>query len=212
MLKNLIPDFKKELEKLSKKKDSLPKLEHLQAKISKELNKSIATLYLKKEMLKEVIFRKKELKLQKLSVLQKIHRAPWGFLIRCFISMPFIYMMIIPAVVLHIFIEIYHQICFRLYKIPLCKYKDHFCFNRSHLPYLNWFEKINCAYCSYFNCLISYSREIAGRTERFWCPIKYAMHRKDPHTEYENFIGYLEGKELREKWKELRKFEKPDKK
>lgn len=33
-------------------------------------------------------------------------------------------------------------------------------------------EKVNCVYCSYFNGLMSYLREIAGRTEQYWCPIR----------------------------------------
>jgi len=210
MLKQIINDLKKQLQTLSEKKNSLPTLEDLKEKITHELNKKIDQLYKKKEMIKEAIFRKKELEQQKLSVWQKFRKVKWNMFIRYIISMPFIYMMIIPAIILHFFLEIYHQVCFRLYKIPLSHAKEHFCFDRSLLPYLNWFEKINCFYCSYFNCLLSYAREIAGKTERYWCPIKHAQRRKDPHNEYENFVDYLEGKELREKWQDLRNFEEKE--
>jgi hypothetical protein len=35
-------------------------------------------------------------------------------------------------------------------------------------------EKINCAYCSYANGAIASVREMASRTEIYWCPIKHA--------------------------------------
>jgi hypothetical protein len=54
--------------------------------------------------------------------------------------------------------------------------------------------------------LISYAREIVGKTERYWCPIKHAQKLKDPHGEYGKFCDYLEGKEFRKNWGKLRKF------
>ncbi len=124
---------------------------------------------------------------------------------RQIISAPFIYGMIIPAIFFHICLEIYHQICFRLYKIKLSKPAEHFVFDRGRLSYLNWLEKLNCLYCSYFNGLMSYAREISGKTERYWCPIKHAQMIKDPHGEYGKFCDYLDGKEFRKNWKKLRK-------
>ena len=115
-------------------------------------------------------------------------------------------MMVIPAFFMHFGLEIYHQICFRLYNIPRCKPKEYFFFDRTHLAYLNWFEKFNCLYCSYFNGLVAYTKEVAGRTERFWCPIKHAKKMKYPHQEYGNFVEYLDGKELRKNWEDLRCF------
>jgi len=45
-------------------------------------------------------------------------------------------------------------------------------FDRAGLAYLNALEKLNCAYCSYGNGVIAYAREVAARTEQYWCPIK----------------------------------------
>lgn len=123
-------------------------------------------------------------------------------------SMPFIYGMIFPSIIFHFFLEIYHQVCFRLYGIPLVKRGEYFVYDRHLLPYLNWFEKMNCFYCSYVNNLLRYGVEIAGRTERYWCPIKYAGHLSNPHSHYEKFFDYLDAESFRSKWKSLRDFKK----
>ena len=68
--------------------------------------------------------------------------------------------------------------------------QDRFVFDRAQLGYLNLFERVNCAYCSYANGLISYVREIAGRTEQYWCPIKHARRMHDAHGRYHEFFEY----------------------
>jgi len=182
-------------------------IEKLKQKITKKLDIEINNLYKKRNLIAEVFTKKKELAKKKLSVWKKIRKTPKVMLLRYFISMPFIYMMMIPAIILHILLEIYHQICFRLYDIPRVNPKEYFAFDRRHLPYLNWFEKLNCAYCSYFNALMAYAKEVAGRTERYWCPIKHAMRLEHPHSQYSNFVDYADGKALREEWDNLREFE-----
>lgn len=39
------------------------------------------------------------------------------------------------------------------------------------------FEKVGCMYCGYTNGLFLYLKEVAGRTERYWCGI---MHKDKP--------------------------------
>jgi hypothetical protein len=63
-------------------------------------------------------------------------------------------------------------------------------FDRGHLAYLNAIEKINCAYCSYANGLIAYVREIAGRTEQHWYPIKHARRVIGAHPCYATLEDY----------------------
>jgi hypothetical protein len=87
--------------------------------------------------------------------------------IREILSIPFIYSMIIPAFILDIFLFIYQQTAFRLYKIPLVKRKDFIIYDRHKLPYLNWIQKINYIYCSYFNWLMQFSVEVVWRTEKY---------------------------------------------
>jgi len=62
--------------------------------------------------------------------------------------------------------------------------------DRKHLAYLNSIEKLNCMYCGYANGVFSYVREIAGRTEQYWCPIRHARRVHAPHTHYRHFIDY----------------------
>lgn len=120
--------------------------------------------------------------------------------------MPFIYGIAIPIFIFHISLEIYQQVCFRIYRIPRVKYKDYFIYDRHLLPYLNWLEKINCVYCSYAGNVMRFGMEIAGRTERFWCPIKYAHRVENIHSQYPKFVDYLDAKDFRDKWQELRDF------
>ncbi|MEO8317122.1 MAG: hypothetical protein ABI561_02235 [Bradyrhizobium sp.] len=111
--------------------------------------------------------------------------------------------MIIPLVLLDIFISVYQAVCFPAYGIEKVKRSDHLIFDRYHLAYLNLLEKINCAYCSYGNGLLSYSREIAGRTEQYWCPIKHARRVIAAHEGYDNFAEFGDAKAFRERSNKL---------
>lgn len=106
------------------------------------------------------------------------------------ISIPFIWLCIVPFLLMDIVVSLYQLICFPLYDIPKVKRQDYIIFDRHYLNYLNVIEKINCAYCSYANGLIAYIAEIAGRTEQFWCPIKHARRIKNLHSRYQKFIDY----------------------
>ena len=126
--------------------------------------------------------------------------------LRLLLGAPIIYGMIFPALLLDFSLALYQGIFFRLIGIPRVRRSDHFCFDRRYLSYLNGIEKFNCLYCSYFNGLMSFSREIAGRTERYFCPIKNARRRFDAHTHYGNFFEYLDGEQYRREHKTLRDF------
>ena len=106
------------------------------------------------------------------------------------LSAPFIYGMIVPFSLLDLCLTLYQSICFRLYKIPLVNRSHYIVIDRHHLAYLNAFEKLNCIYCGYVNGLIAYTREIAARTEQYWCPIKHARKILASHEHYINFIDY----------------------
>jgi hypothetical protein len=106
------------------------------------------------------------------------------------LTAPVIYALIIPLLLLDIFVTIYQHICFPVYGIAKVRRRDYFVFDRHHLSYLNALEKLNCAYCSYANGLISYTREIAGRTELHWCPIKHARRVIGAHANYTEFVDF----------------------
>jgi hypothetical protein len=106
------------------------------------------------------------------------------------ITAPVIYALVIPLCLLDVFISIYQAVCFPVYGIPKVRRRDYLIFDRRYLAYLNALEKINCAYCSYANGLISYAREIASRTEQYWCPIKHARKLVAAHPRYSSFVDF----------------------
>lgn len=211
--KKPVSDFKILLEKfLLKKEETLEDLVELKLELIKKIDYRILDLHLKKNSLIDFLKNKKYFRKYKISVWYKFRHTSFKQNFKYIISAPFIYMMWIPAIFMHIFLEIYHQICFRLYNIPLVNPRDYFIFDRTHLTYLNWFEKFNCFFCSYFNCLVAYLREIAGRTERYWCPLKHTNSNLNKyHLQYNKFIDYSDAENFRSKWKELRRFEEYNK-
>ena len=106
------------------------------------------------------------------------------------LSAPVIYSLIVPLVLLDAWITLYQQVCFRVYGVPRVRRSDYFVIDRHRLGYLNAIEKLNCVYCGYANQLIAYSREVAARTEQFWCPVKHARRIADPHGRASAFLDY----------------------
>jgi hypothetical protein len=106
------------------------------------------------------------------------------------LSLPFIYSVAIPLLLLDAVLSLYHAICFPIYGIPKVRRRDFFVFDRAQLAYLNAIEKVHCAYCSYANGLLAYAREIVGRTEQYWCPIKHSRHVEAAHGRYPRFFEY----------------------
>lgn len=106
------------------------------------------------------------------------------------ISIPFIYMMIVPAVTLDLFITVYQTVAFPLYGIPKVKRKEYIVYDRRFLDYLNVIQKVHCLYCSYVNGLFAYAVEIGARTERYWCPIKAASKPRAYHGWYPDYADY----------------------
>ncbi len=107
------------------------------------------------------------------------------------VSVPFIWMMVIPLVILDIFAEIYHHVCFSLYGIPLIERSKYIKVDRHKLEYLGPIDKINCAYCGYANGLLHYLTEIAAATEKYWCGIKHKPSADFiPPKHHADFIEY----------------------
>lgn len=92
---------------------------------------------------------------------------------RHLIATPFIYSLLIPFVIIDIWVEIYHRICFPCYGLQYVKRKNYIRIDRQKLKYLNIIDKVHCMYCGYVNGLINYVRTIAGETEKYWCGIKH---------------------------------------
>lgn len=171
---------------------------------------AIQSINLKVDIFDELTKHKEQLKQWKVGFFHSLR--PFSRLLRHLASMPVIYSMIVPAVILHLSLEIYQQLCFRLYHIPRVRARDYFMFDRLHLPYLNMVEKVHCVYCSYVNNLFQFAVEIGGRTERYWCPIKYANRIIHTHSQYDKFADFFDGQSFREKWELLRDFSESRKK
>jgi len=124
--------------------------------------------------------------------------------IRSILATPVIYSLILPFMMLDVFVSLYQWVCFPLFKIQKVRRRDYIVFDREHLAYLNLIEKMNCAYCSYANGLIAYVREIAGKTEQYWCPIKHAKRMYYTHPYYRNFKEFGDAQAYREELKSLR--------
>jgi len=136
----------------------------------------------------------------KMGLLRYVLGADW----RSVLSVPFIYPVIVPLLLLDVSVTVYQWVCFPLYRIPRVKRSKYFVFDRTHLAYLNLLEKINCAYCSYGNGLVAYVREVVGLTEQYWCPIKHARKVLQAHPHYHGFADYGDAGHYREELARLR--------
>ncbi len=121
-----------------------------------------------------------------------------------FITAPVIYSLIIPIAMLDLFMTIYQHINFRVYRIPRVKRSEYVVMDRQYLAYLNIIQKVNCIYCEYANGVIAYAREIASRTEQFWCPIKHARKVMETHKRYGDFLDYGDGENFGSKYRAQR--------
>lgn len=120
------------------------------------------------------------------------------FRLKVILTLPFIWSMIIPIFLVDIFATIYQSICFPIYEIPKVKRKDYVIMDRYRLFYLDRVERINCGYCEYFNGVIAYVREVAARTEQYWCPIKHSQALKEKHSRYDKFFNFGDFTKYRE--------------
>jgi hypothetical protein len=133
-------------------------------------------------------------------ILSYLFAAPLGHIV----TAPVIYSLIVPLVLLDIMVTIYQQLCFRAYGIEMVKRSRYIVVDRQHLAYLNLIEKINCMYCGYSNGLIEYLREIASRTEQYWCPVKHAQRTPDPHKRVNDFLDYGDADNYKLRFKAIR--------
>jgi len=187
----------------TKLEDLLDKIKILEIELIEELQKEEEEFSYKIRK-RRVYFEKNILLHQKeyaQHLLSYLREAP----LKHIFSAPLIWACLIPALLLDAFVSLYQWNCFPLYGIPKVKRQDYIVFDRRFLNYLNLIEKINCAYCSYFNGLIAYVQEIAGRTEQFWCPIKHARRIKTLHSRYQKFVSYGNAEKFRTEFETVRR-------
>lgn len=122
------------------------------------------------------------------------------------LAAPIIYSMIVPISLLDAWITIYQWLCFPLFGIRKVLRRDYIVIDRHKLAYLNGIEKLNCVYCGYANGVFAYVREITGRTEAYWCPIKHGRATRDAHEHYQGFAAYGDAAGYKRRLPALRRF------
>jgi len=175
----------------------MEKLREVQAEIEVELTKRREELRFRFEN-RRIVFEKEVLRIHR-EIKIRVSRYLIDANPLIILTAPVIYSLIVPVVLLDLFIMTYQAICFPVYKIPKVRRRDYLVFDRHHLAYLNAIEKINCAYCSYANGAIAFAREVASRTEVYWCPIKHARRVLGPHPHYQGFADFGDAEGFREK-------------
>ncbi len=125
--------------------------------------------------------------------------------VRNLLTAPLIYSLLVPIAALDAWILLYQAVCFRVYGIARVRRADYIVIDRHHLAYLNALEKLNCLYCSYANGVFAYVREVAARTEQYWCPIRHARRVRAPHSHYRRFVDYGDAEGYRQRWLPLRR-------
>jgi hypothetical protein len=106
------------------------------------------------------------------------------------LTAPVIYSMVVPVAILDAAFTVYQWTCFSVYGIARVSRGKYIVIDRQHLGYLNAIEKLNCMYCGYANGVFAYVREIAARTEQYWCPIRHATQIRGAHGRYREFVDY----------------------
>src|SRR5262249_880047 len=106
------------------------------------------------------------------------------------VTAPVIYSLVVPIALVDVWVTVYQAVCFRAYGIARVRRSQYVVIDRQHLAYLNTIEKVNCMYCGYANGVFAYIREVAARTEQYWCPIRHAKRVRAPHAHYRHFVDY----------------------
>jgi len=122
-----------------------------------------------------------------------------------FLTVPVVYSLVVPFAVMDAWVMVFQALCFRAWGLPRVRRRPYFVFDRRKLAYLNGLEKINCVYCAYTNGLLAYIREVAARTEQYWCPIRHGRRVRDPHGHYPSFVPYGDADAYRQTLPELRR-------
>jgi hypothetical protein len=121
-----------------------------------------------------------------------------------YLTAPVIYSLIVPLSLLDLSMTVYQRICFPAYGIPRARRGDYIALDRHDLPYLNLIERLNCVYCGYGNGVIAYAREVAARTEQYWCPIKHARKVLGAHRRYYGFLEHGDAEGYRNRLEAIR--------
>lgn len=188
---------------MTKIDDILARIEQLEQELKEELSKAEDEfLYTVRD---RKVFFSREIREYHRKLAQKWSDYVYDSGLMIVLTIPIIWLALIPAALLDAAICLYQLVCFPVYGIPRVKRSDYVIMDRHKLRYLNWIEKLNCAYCSYFNGLLGFITEVAARTEQYWCPVRHARPMKAVHSRYRHFFGYGDAQAYRKGLAEVRK-------
>ena len=181
----------------------LEAMKKLEQEVLEEIEKKEAEFYYR-VVGRKVRFEAEEKKKQR-ALMQRVSRYLSEAPLLNILTVPFIWFILIPALFLDLSVTVFQAVCFRVYGIPRVKRRRYIVVDRQSLAYLNLIEKLNCMYCGYVNGLIAYVREIGGRTEQYWCPIKHARRIASMHSRYGKFLEYGDAESYRNRLEEIRR-------
>jgi len=186
-----------------------PKIRHLLAQITSLEDELRSAL---REQETHLFYQIKGKRIEFEGTIQATHRKLKMGVLRWFVAYrprnlitgPIIYGMGLPLLLFDLCVTLYQAFCFPIYRIARVRRKDYFVYDRRHLEYLNIIERFHCTYCAYANGLIAYTREIAARTEQYFCPIKHAHRILGTHARYKRFLAYGEATDYHARLEEFR--------
>jgi hypothetical protein len=110
----------------------------------------------------------------------KRRRGQWALVL----TAPFIYGMVLPLVFIDLCTTVYQSVCFPVYGIPKVLRKKYVHAAPRGMG-TTWLDRFHCGYCTYANSVCAYLRAVLIETEKYWCPIKYALKNgiKSPHPQ-----------------------------
>lgn len=120
------------------------------------------------------------------------------------LTTPVIYALLVPFVCLDVGVSLFQWTCFPVYGIARVPRGRYFVMDRHRLRYLSLVGRANCAFCSYANGVLSYVREVAARTEQYWCPIRHRRRVPAPHRLYRRFFRYGDARAYDAGWWTMR--------
>lgn len=176
-------------------------IKRLEAELRQEIQRIRLQTY---EIRDRAVHFRDEIRAEHRAQLVRVYRYLRHAKLKHLLTAPVIWLCLWPALLLDLIVTLYQAVCFPVYGIPKVKRADHIAIDRHYLGYLNVIEKLNCLYCSYFNGVLAYVREIAGRTEQYWCPIKHAAQLKSQHSRYGRFAEYGDAETFRREFPRLR--------
>ncbi len=121
---------------------------------------------------------------------QSVAAFLWEAPVKSLLVAPVTYSLIVPLVILDAWLWLFQAVCFSVYGIEKVDCSRYILLDRGRLQYLNVIERLNCNYCGYANGVLAYAREVAARTEQYFCPIKHARRCVGAHARYQKFLDF----------------------